>query len=380
MDRVVAQENGVHGLDLTGGTWSLSRCVGSDNTGGGFVLSSKYVKTGHVTLMKFDDCDAERNGGDGLSVATVDDDAGYRLVCATSHFRSNAGNGLQLSCDNALSSVELDWRDSSASDNAANGVKLIAPIAMDKGLRFRMDGGDCDDNAQDGVVVDASVEVRAGALIGVSLRNNLGAGLRSPSGALRLERCVAAGNGGDGFHIFKSTLPGIVDWGDEDCDGCDAVQNGGSGIVLAGFDASSKTRVSITGGQASGNAVHGIDLETSPGARGRIHAVHMGDNAVHGLVSSSSSLSVTENQATGNAGSGLHVLAGSHVVARNVCTDNATGVHLAVAGSTVFQNTFGGMGSGGLPQVHVDDLSGASDVAPFQSAATGASPVGNQVF
>lgn len=343
-------------------------------------MSSKHVKTGHVTLLKFDDCDAERNGGDGLSVATVDDDAGYRITCHTSHFRSNAGNGLRLSCDTLLSSVELDWRDSSAADNAANGVQLIAPVAMDKGLRFRMEGGDCDDNDQDGIAVDASVEVRSGLLREVSLRNNTGTGFRAPAGSLRLERCVAEGNGGDGFHVFRPTLPSVADWGDDDCDGLVAMRNGGSGIVFAGFDPLAKTHLSVTGGQASGNAVHGIDLETSPGARGRVHGVHMGDNGVHGLVSSASSLSVTGNQATGNGGAGIHVAAGAHVVARNVCTDNATGVHLAVAGSTVYQNTFGGAGPGGVPQVHVDDLSGASDVAPFQSAATGTSPVGNQVF
>ena len=379
MENVVAQGNALHGLDLTGGTWSLSRCVASDNTGSGVTLKSKFVRTGHVTLMKFDDCDAERNGLHGLHVATAEADADYKLVCDTTNLRANGGDGLHVSCDHASSSVELDWRDCSASGNTVNGVVLIAPVAMDKGLRFRVTGGDCSDNGQDGFAVDDTIEVGASILSTLTLSENGECGFVSPSGPLRFSRCVAADNALDGFRIVKSPLSSVTDWGGTDCDDTDALRNGGAGIVFAGFDASSTTAISIRGGQVCDNAASGIDLETSPGARGRVHRVHMGVNLAHGLISAASSLSVTDCQATGNAGSGLHVLSGAHVIARNVCTDNAVGVYLATTGSTVLQNTFGG-GSGGVPQVPVDDISGASDVAPSQSAASGTNPLGNLVF
>jgi len=66
-------------------------------------------------------------------------------------------------------------------------------------------------------------------------------------------------------------------------------------------------------------------------------------------------------------------------VSGNVITDHAVGVVLAVPGSSVVRNTFSGSGAGGLPQVPIDDASGASDVAPLQDAF-GTSPLGNQVF
>jgi hypothetical protein len=383
-ENVVAQKNALHGLDLTGGTWSIGRCTASDNIGGGVVYASRHARLKHVSLLKMYDCTMERNGGDGLYVHTVEDDASYKVSMQDMHLRSNTGNGLRLSCDNALCSVELDAQDCSASANAACGVKLIAPVAMDKGLRFRVKGGDCDDNALGGFVVDDSVLVRSGVLIGCVLRDNgttssQAPGFRAPGGALRLERCVASGNAGDGFQITRPPVVGTLYQFSLACDGCDAVRNGGSGIVVASFDASVRVPVSVVGGELCDNAAHGIDLSTSPGARGRVHAIHMGENRVHGLLSAASSLDVCDNQFTGNVGSGLHVLAGAHRVARNVCSDNAVGVFLAVAGSTVLQNTFSGS-AGGIPQVAIEDVSGACDVAPPQSAATGTNPLGNLVY
>jgi len=386
-EHVVAQNNGLHGLDLAGGTWSIGRCTVSDNTGGGVVYASKYVKTGHVTLMKFDDCDLERNGGGGLYVHTVEDDASYKVSMQDMHFRSNTGNGVHLSCDNTLCSVELDSRDCSSSGNTANGVRLHAAVAMDKGLRFRVQGGDCDDNVQGGFVVDDLADVRSGVLIGCVLRDNgtagsLASGFRAPGGALRFERCVASGNSGDGFLITRPPQVGTLYQFSLACDGCDAVRNGGSGIVVAGFDASVRVPVSVVGGELCDNAVCGIDFSSAPGARGRVHAIHFGENRVHGLLSAAASLDVCDNQFTGNAGSGLHVLSGAHHVARNVCSDNVVGVYLASAGSSVLQNTFSGS-AGGVPQVAVEDASGTSgpnDVAPPQSAASGTNPLGNLVY
>lgn len=379
MERVVAQNNGVHGFELIGGTWSIGRCTVSDNTGNGVVYASKHVRLKHVSLLKVYDCTMERNGGDGLYVHTVEDDASYKVSMQDMHFRSNTGNGVHLSCNSGLCSVELDALDCSASGNAACGVKLIAPVAMDKGLRFRVKGGDCDDNAQGGVFVDDSADVRSGVLIGCVLRNNGAAGFRAPGGALRLERCVASGNGGDGFQITRPPQVGTLYQFSLACDGCDAVRNGGSGVVVASFDASSRASVSVVGGQVCDNAVHGIDFSTAHGARGRVHAVHLGNNGIHGLVSSASSLDVCDNQFTENADSGLHVLAGSSHVIRNVCANNRTGVYLAAAGSSVLQNTFSGS-AGGVPQIAVDDASGACDVAPPQNAASGTNPLGNLVF
>jgi hypothetical protein len=379
MERVVAQNNGLHGLDLAGGTWSVGRCNASDNTGGGIVYASRHVKTGHVSLLKVYDCALERNGGDGLYVHTVEDDASYKVSMQDMHVRSNTGSGIRLSCDSALCSVELDAQDCSTSANAACGVKLIAPVAMDKGLRFRLKGGDCDDNAQGGVFVDDAAEVRSGVLIGCVLRNNGAAGFRAPGGALRLERCISAENVGDGFLVARPPLSGSLYQSSLSFDGCDAVHNGGSGIVVAGFDATTRASLSLTGGKAYWNVALGIDLSTAQGARGRVHGVHLGDNGTHGLLSAAASLDVCDNQFTGNAGSGLHVLSGAHRVARNVCTDNAVGVYLTTAGSTVLQNTFGG-GAAGSPQVAVEDVSGACDVAPPQNAATGANPLGNMAF
>jgi len=213
MERVVAQHNGLHGLDLTGGTWSLVRCVASDNTGNGFALASKHNRSRHVTLMKFDDCEAARNGFDGLLATTGEDDADYKVVCASSHFRSNGGNGLHLRCEHPLSSVELDWRDNSASGNDDNGVMLIAPVAMDKGLRFRVAGGDCNDNGHDGFAIDDTVTVNASILSTLTLSENGACGFRSPSGPLRFSRCVATHNGADGFRVTKSPLSSVTDWG-----------------------------------------------------------------------------------------------------------------------------------------------------------------------
>jgi hypothetical protein len=326
----------------------------------------------------------ERNGGDGLYVHTVEDDASYKVSMQDMHFRSNTGSGVRLSCDNALCSVELDALDCSASGNAACGVRLHAAVAMDKGLRFRVKGGDCDDNAQGGIFVDDSADVRSGVLIGCVLRDNgttssQAPGFRAPGGALRLERCVASGNSGDGFLITRPPQVGTLYQFSLSCDGCDAVRNGGSGIVVASFDASTHAPVSVVGGQVCDNTLHGIDLSTSPGARGRVHALHCGANRVHGLLSAAASLDVCDNQFTGNVGSGLHALSGAHRVARNVCADNAVGVYLTAAGSTVLQNTFSGS-AGGVPQVAVEDASGACDVAPPQNAASGTNPLGNLVF
>jgi hypothetical protein len=379
MERVVAQNNGVHGLDLTGGTWSLARCTTSDNAGSGIVCASRHVRTGHVTLIKFADCDAERNGGDGLYVHTAADDAGYKVSMQNMHLRSNTGNGLRLSCDHALSSVDLDWRNSSASANGDCGVRLIVPVAMDKGLRFRMAGGDCDDNAQDGVCAGDTVPVQASIASSLSLSRNGGCGLRLPGGALRLEGCVASGNVADGFRVQRPPTVGTLYQFSLACDDCSAVGNGGSGLVVAGFDASARAPVSVVGGQLCDNGACGIDLSTAPGARGRVHAVHFGSNLAHGLRSAAASLDVCENQFIGNGGSGLEVLSGAHRVARNVCADNPVGVHLAAAGCSVLQNTFSGS-SGGVPQVPVEDLSGACDVAPLQNAATGTNPLGNLLF
>ncbi len=379
MERVAAQNNGLHGLDLTGGTWSIGRCTVSDNTGSGVAYASRHVKTGHVSLLKVYDCEMERNGGDGLYVHTIEDDASYKVSMQDMHFRSNTGNGVRLSCDSALCSVDLDALDCSVSSNAANGIRIHAPVAMDKGLRFKVRGGDCDDNAQGGIFVDDSALVRSGVLIGCVLRNNGAAGFRVPGGALHLERCVAAGNGGDGFQITRPPQVGTLYQFSLACESCDAIRNGGSGVVVASFDASSRASVSVVGGQVCDNALHGIDLSTSPGARGRVHAIHFGENRLHGLLSAAASLDVCDNQFTGNVGNGLHVLSGAHRVARNVCADNAVGVHLATTGSTVLQNTFSG-GSSGVPQVPIEDVSGASDVAPMQNAASGTNPLGNLVF
>ncbi len=384
MERVVAQKNALHGLDLTGGTWSIGRCTVSDNIGGGVVYASRHARLKHVSLLKVYDCTMERNGGDGLYVHTVEDDASYKVSMQDMHFRSNTGSGVRLSCDNALCSVELDALDCSASGNAACGVRLHAAVAMDKGLRFRVKGGDCDDNAQGGIFVDDSADVRSGVLIGCVLRDNgttssQAPGFRAPGGALRLERCVASGNSGDGFLITRPPQVGTLYQFSLSCDGCDAVRNGGSGIVVASFDASTHAPVSVVGGQVCDNTLHGIDLSTSPGARGRVHALHCGANRVHGLLSAAASLDVCDNQFTGNVGSGLHVLSGAHRVARNVCADNAVGVYLTAAGSTVLQNTFSGS-AGGVPQVAVEDASGACDVAPPQNAASGTNPLGNLVF
>jgi len=383
MERVVAQQNALHGLDLAGGTWTLSRCTVSENTGGGVVYASKHVRTGHVTLMKFDDCAVERNGGDGLYVYTFEPDASYKVSMQDMHFRSNTGNGIRLSCDHALSSVELDAIDCSASANAACGVKLIAPVAMDKGLRFRIRGGDCDDNGQGGIFVDDSVALQTGVLIGCVLRNNGAAGFRAPGGALRLERCVASENSGDGFLVLRAPLSGSLYQSSFSFDGCDAVHNGGSGFVVAGFDDTTRASLSVTGGKAYRNVALGLDLSSSTGVRGRVHGVHLGDNGAHGLLSAAATLEVCDNQFTGNAGSGLHVLSGAHRVARNLCTDNAVGVFLTTTGSTVLQNSFGGGaggGAGGAFQVPIEDLTGASDIAPMQNAASGTNPLGNLTF
>ncbi len=383
MKRMLCKFNGANGLFVQGGSLTLDGCVLSDNTARGAVCATTYLSKKHVANIKWTDCRVERNGSDGVYVHTAEDDASYKVCVQDMHLRSNAGNGLLLSCDNALCSVELDSRDCSASGNAACGVKFIAPVAMDKGLRFRMDGGDCDDNDVDGFAVQKGLPIRTGCIRNATLSNNGGAGFRAPGGVLQLVRCVASGNLADGFVVARD----VADQWPLDCDSdftdCSAVHNGGSGIVVSSIGGAFKSRVLIDGGEVCDNAAHGIDLSASPGARGKVHCVHMGDNGAHGLVSSASSLAVTENQCTGNAACGLRVLAGAHVVAHNVCTDNAIGVYLAVAGSTVLQNTFGGS-SGGVAQVAVEDAAGGtgsgSDIAPFQNAASGTNPLGNQVY
>lgn len=378
---------------------SLQRLRSTDNT-----LSGLYVSEGSKVEVdcSFEACTFDRNHDDGVTLLLTDPAARLGFMHRGGGACDNmTGCGLNI---RAGLNSEQGFFDIALSRNGLSGCQEIdagsspglfqnAVIQSNGTHGLDLVGGSwtlkesvVQDNGSDGIVVAAKKDFKGHVTLlkknGSSERNG-GDGIRvypaEADAACRvvMQEARCSGNLNSGLHVVADLSGSFItlDWLDST-----ASNNGDSGIVLAGLDPLFKTDVRIQGGEVCNNVKNGIDLESSPRAQGKIHRLHMGSNGIHGLISSAASLAVTDNQANGNAGSGLHILAGAHIVARNVCTDNVIGVYLANMGSMVLQNTFGGSSGGGLPQVPVADLSGASDVAPMQNAASGTNPLGNLIY
>ena len=378
-ERCVVQDNGTGGLNLEGGSWTLVDSVIKGNNGTGVAVGArKHTRTGHVTLMKRGGT-VEDNQGDGARVYPLEADADVRVVAQDTRFSSNTGNGLHVASDLPGSSITLDWLNNSAGGNGGSGL-LIAPVAMDKGLRFRAEGGDCDDNVAGGLTVDGDA-VEVGSVRGLSLRGNGTWGLKVRGGTWRFADCVAADNPEGGFRLDKPGSAYQGRWGDFAFADCDAIDNGLTGIGIYGFDAATTARVEIAGGRVAANSGVGIDLSSSPGTKGRIHGVAVSDNTGHGIYSEGSGWSITDNRVAGNGNTGIFVAGNSHHVARNELADNAIGIYLEGTDSAARENTFSLLAPVGRPpQTPYVDGSGANAIAPDQNVVTGANPLGNILF
>ena len=372
--------NAANGLDIEGGRVTLDSCDIHENGGDGVVVAAKErEKKGHVTLIKRTGS-AERNGGNGVRVYAIEPGAECRVILDHSRLSGNGSNGLHVAAVPSGSSIALDWLDSSASGNGGSGM-LIVPVAMDKGLRFRADGGDCDDNVAGGITVDGD-GVDVCTVRGLSLRGNGAWGVNARGGIWRFADCTAADNPDGGFRMHKPIQVYRGRWGDFAFADCDAVANGMAGIAIYGFDVATTARVDIAGGRVAANTgVAGIDLSSSPGSKGRIHGVAVADNTGHGIYSEGSGWSITDNRVAGNGNTGIFVAGNGHHLARNELADNSIGIYLEGTGSAVRENTYSGMApGGGLPQTPYVDGSGANAVAPLQNVAAGMNPLGNVEF
>lgn len=371
--RCVVQDNGGPGLDLVGGSWTLEHSVVKNNGSDGVAVGAlKHTKTGHVTLLKRTST-VEDNAGDGVRVYPAEDEAEVRVVVQDSRCSGNASNGLHVLADLPGSSITLDWLDSSASGNGGSGM-LIVPVAMDKGLRFRAEGGDCDDNVAGGLTV-AGDAVDAAVVRGLALRGNGTWGARVTGGSWRFERCVASGNIEGGFRMEEPAAAYLGRACDYALDDCDALNNGLAGIAVYQFDAAITARVEIAGGRVAGNSPTGIDTSSSTASRGRVHGVAVSGNGIHGIYCEGSQWSITDNRVAGNGGTGIFLAGDGHHVARNECVENAIGIYAQGTGSAVRENTFSGAG-----QVPYTDGSGANQAAPPQNVVTGVNPLGNVEF
>jgi hypothetical protein len=370
--------NGDNGISVEGGMLTLEACEIRRNGGDGVVLAAKkHTKTGHVSLLKRGGA-SEDNAGNGVRVYAIEADAECRVIVQDSSCSGNSSNGLHVASAPPGSSITLDWLDSTASGNGGSGM-LINPIAMDKGLRFRAEGGACDGNVAGGLTVEGDA-VDVCTVRGLSLRGNGKSGARAAGGSWLFAECTATDNTEGGFRMHKP-MAIYKRTGSFSFQDCEALGNGLAGIAVYGFDSASTARVDIAGGRVAANAGVGIDLSSSPGTKGRIHGVAVSDNAGHGIYSEGRDWSITDNRVAGNANTGIFVEGDSNHLARNELTGNALGIFMAGNANAARENTFSGMvPAGGALQDPYIDNTGANLVAPVQDVPAGVNPLGNVRF
>ena len=379
----VIQENDGRGLDLAGGTWTVEGSAVDRNGSDGIVVAAKkHTKTGHVSLLKRGSS-AERNAGDGVRVYPLEADAECRVIADRSRFSGNTGNGLHVVSDLAGSSIDLEWLDSSASGNDGSGL-LINPVAMDKGLRFRAQGGACDHNGADGLTV-AGDAVESASVRQLSFRGNSNEGARVTGGHWRFAQCTASDNALGGFRLDQPAADFQSRGSDYAFEACDVLANAFYGIGIIAFDGSVPARVDISGGRISRN-MNGIEVANPSGLNdpviaGRVRGVLIADNALFGISSEANDWSITDNQIAGNGASGISVDGDFNHLARNELTGNALGIFMGGDGNAARENTFSGMapGGGALQTPYIDNT-GGNFVAPVQDVPTGVNPLGNVQF
>ena len=375
--------NDGRGLDLAGGTWTVEGSAVDRNGSDGIVVAArKHTKTGHVSLLKRGSS-AERNTGDGVRVYPLEADAECRVVADRSRFSGNTGNGLHVVSDLAGSSIDLDWLESTASGNGDSGL-LINPVAMDKGLRFRAQGGACDHNGADGLTV-AGDAVESASVRQLSFRGNAHAGAHITGGHWRFAQCTASDNALGGFRLDQPAADFQSRGSDYAFEACDVLANAFYGIGIFDFDGSVRARADISGGRISRN-LNGIEIANSSGVTepaivGRVHGVLIADNDTFGIASEASSWSITDNQIAGNGASGISVGGDFNHLARNELTGNALGIFMGGDGNAARENTFSGLapGGGALQDPYLDNT-GGNLVAPVQDVPTGVNPLGNVQF
>ena len=379
----VVQENDGRGLDLVGGSWTLEGSAVDRNGSDGIVVAArKHTKTGHVSLLKRGSS-AERNAGDGVRVYPLEADAECRVVADRSRFSGNTGNGLHVVSDLAGSSIDLEWLESTASGNGGSGM-LINPVAMDKGLRFRAQGGACDNNGVDGLTV-AGDAVESASVRQLGFRGNSNEGARVTGGHWRFAQCTAADNALGGFRLDQPAADFQSRGSDYAFEECDILANGFYGIGIFAFDGSIPARADISGGRISRN-MNGIEIANpsglnDPAIAGRVRDVLIADNALFGISSEANDWSITDNQIAGNGASGISVGGDNNHLARNELAGNSLGIFMGGNGSAARENTFSGMapGGGALQTPYIDNT-GANLVAPVQDVPTGVNPLGNVQF
>jgi hypothetical protein len=244
---------------------TLESCDSSSN--GLLGVEYKHTKTGHVSLLKR--VAAINNSAGGVLVTSDEADTTASVLFNDSVCSSNGGPGIEIRAAHTGVATSVELRACDADNNGGAGL-LISPIAMDKGLRFRVSGGSYGGNTLEGISVsggDAGV-----AYIGTcDASRNGGAGISVRASSLQVERCSSAGNGGDGISL--SGAGGSV---------CDNVcsSNNGRGITINtshveyatnrcssnggdGFDVASGSGNVLRGNFVSGNSGNGVSMRSS---------------------------------------------------------------------------------------------------------------------
>ena len=235
--------NGGSGIDMNCPA-TIEACDSSNNGAAG--VSYRHTKTGHVTLLKR--VIAGSNGAGGILVSSDDADTTLALRIEDSTCASNNGPGIAVTVahERVSSSVHLHACD--VSNNDGSGL-LIVPVAMDKGLRFRVQSSSFVGNAGAGIEVSGA-DAAAASVSACDATGNGGTGLHLRADSLHVERCVASGNGGDGISLHGS--------GGTVCDNT-ASSNKERGITI------STTHVEYATNRCSSNGGDGIEVAAGSG-------------------------------------------------------------------------------------------------------------------
>lgn len=191
-------DNGGEGLLLEGVAASMEDSqVRGNGLAGLKIGGKKHVKTGHVTLLKR--TMFVNNGGSGVDIGSVEDDAECRVIVQDSWFNGNTGNGLHIETAHAGAMAGLSWYNSQASHNDLSGIAVIGSVGAGKGS-VTIRGGDCDDSGTHGILI-AHPEIDAGLITGVSASRNGGSGIVSAGQSLSIVGNVVSGNTAAGIRV-----------------------------------------------------------------------------------------------------------------------------------------------------------------------------------
>jgi len=256
---------------------TIEDCDSSYNGLDGILVQGRREFKGHVTLMKR--VVSSGNGGNGIVFETKEVDAVLDLHVENTVCSSNGGNGLQLSVREQTAMVALACSGLSANNNELHGV-LIAPVAMDKGLRFSARSSSFSRNGETGITVNEEGLESCVVLHSECSSNGTG-GMVLVCDSVHLESNTASHNTGSGISVSSSS-GGVVR--DNSCS-----SNTERGITI------STSHVEYASNRCVSNGVSGIELAGGFGNVLRDNFVS--GNADFGIVVSSSENRLYENRA-----------------------------------------------------------------------------------